>query len=95
MNQKQFTICEGKGFQLKFSNGWTVSVQWGPMNYCENRSSNFDFPSRGPKESIGCDSAEIAAWDSNDNWYQFDHDTVKGWCTADEVADFISLIKNM
>ena len=31
------TITEGHGFHMKFANGWTISVQWGPWNYCDNK----------------------------------------------------------
>jgi hypothetical protein len=31
-------ITAGKGFQITFANGYTVSVQWGPGNYCDNHS---------------------------------------------------------
>ena len=34
---KKIAITQGKGFQLKFANGWTVSVQFGWGNYCGNR----------------------------------------------------------
>ena len=72
------------GFQMTFENGWTVSVQFGKINYISDR------------ENIG-DSidAEIAAWDKDGNWYSFDgHQNVKGWVKPDEVADFIVKIKS-
>lgn len=89
-----FKITSGKGFQMTFANGWTVSVQFGPGNYCENRSMLFDTefsPSEsdrlaGAKGSI---DAEIAAWDKDGTWYNFGTDTVKGWVTPDMVAAFI------
>jgi len=45
--QKAFTISGGKGFQLKFPNGFIVSVQFGMGNYCDNHylayvDSSFD-----------------------------------------------------
>jgi hypothetical protein len=27
-----------RGFHMEFSNGWSLSVQWGWMNYCSNHS---------------------------------------------------------
>ena len=35
--QKAFTITGGRGFQLKFPNGYIVSVQFGMGNYGDNR----------------------------------------------------------
>lgn len=77
------------GFQMMFDNGWTVSVQFGVMCYSSNQNK-FPFgtiPYRA-------DTAEIAAWDENGVWYQFDeNNTVKGWCGPNEVADFIAMVK--
>lgn len=39
----------------------------------------------------GQNTAEIAAW--CDEWHRFEDDgMVKGWCTANEVAEFITFI---
>jgi hypothetical protein len=71
------------GFHMTFKNGWTVSVQFGEGSCSENRN----------KTKSECINAEIAAWDASDEWYSFDYDNIKGWCDADEVADFITMIK--
>lgn len=34
-----FRITDGRGFHVEFANGWTVSVQFGRHNYCDNRPS--------------------------------------------------------
>lgn len=63
MNAKQlsmFKITDGKGFQITFANGVTVSVQFGLGNYCSNR--NDEHLKYG---SISCENAEIAVWDKN------------------------------
>ena len=87
------------GFTLKFSNGWTVSVQFGEHNYCdnyENIQSPFEYAARevGP-EALRCKNAEVAAWDSNEEWYDFGTNTVKGYLDADEVSDFMHMIRNL
>ncbi len=38
--QKAFSITMGSGFQIRFPNGYTVSVQFGPGNYCDNYGVN-------------------------------------------------------
>jgi len=79
-----FSITNNKGFQMTFANGWTVSVQFGDGNYCDNRDG----------ASSSSKTAEIAAWNDKE-WYQFDNATeVRGWVTADDVAKFINLIAN-
>jgi len=70
------------GFTMKFSNGNTISVQFGMGNYCANKN----------KESkTQCTTAEIAIWDANGTWYEFvdAHDEVLGHCSADDVAKWI------
>jgi hypothetical protein len=36
MRGQGFSICDGKGFHIGFENGYTISVQFGPGNYCDN-----------------------------------------------------------
>lgn len=79
------------GFAMTFDNGWTVSVMFGVSNYCSNRRLTFG-------HHVDCqphsNTAEIAAWDADGNWHDFGDDTVDGWVNADDVADFIQMIKN-
>jgi len=35
-SKKNFAITDGKGFHMTFANGYTISVQWGRGNYCDN-----------------------------------------------------------
>lgn len=93
MNDSEFTINHNKinrGFQMTFANGWTISVQFGPGNYCSNR----DYTPY-PKLYNECKNAEIALIDPDGNldynpeW----HDQVKGFVTPDEVVDWIHDVK--
>ena len=34
---KKFISTERKGFKMTFKNGLTISVQWGAINYCDNK----------------------------------------------------------
>jgi hypothetical protein len=88
-----FKICKDAGFHMTFENGWTVSVQFGRFSYCANKAPFFDDEIDVIKTE--CINAEIAAWDYDENWYSFEFDQVKGYCSTDEVADFIHKIKNM
>lgn len=71
-----------RGFWMTYANGWTVSVQFGLGNYCENRDGT-EMKSR---------DAEIAAWDRDGNWYRFENDDVKGHVTPEEATEFMALI---
>jgi hypothetical protein len=68
------------GFQMIFANGWTISVQWHHGSYSEGR-----YNENG--QSI---NAEIAIWDNDGEWYNFGSDTVKGYCTPDEVLEWMN-----
>jgi hypothetical protein len=91
------STTSNKGFQMIFANGNTVSVQWGPMNYCEptdDRGRNAPFDAPANTNCWGAKSAEVAAWNSDGEWHNFGGDQVKGWLTAEEVAEFISFVSN-
>ena len=90
-----FKITSHKGFQMTFENGWTVSVQFGPGNYCDRRDDDFNAPrnvSSGHWEGI---TAEIAAWNQADEWFRFGSDTVDGWQSSDSVARFIQFVSSI
>lgn len=87
-----FKITDNKGFHITFENGWTVSVQWGAGNY----GDNYDHPFFDKGDVPPSTRAEIAAWDYNRKWHEFESgDTVNGYVSPDEVAAFISLIQGM
>ena len=84
-----FAITDGKGFHIKFLNGWTVSVQFGPGNYCEhyNRSIGKDEYTCGSEGSI---NAEIAAWPKGGTLTEFpDGNTVQGYVSPQQVLQFL------
>ena len=89
-----FTATEGHGFQMKFANGWTISVQWGPWNYCDNKDIKSSFGKR-PKlneRRYECKNAEIAVIKPDGEFYQFENDSVVGWRTPDQVASLIAFV---
>lgn len=76
-----------RGFHITFANGWTISVQFGSINYISDRGN--------PEGSI---DAEIAIWDKNGEWYEFEDSSsgnVLGWQTADQVAEWIQKTASM
>ena len=85
----RFMSTMNKGFQMTFESGWTISVQWGRGNYCERMNSSIDEDRK--QMTVESTSAEIAIWNKDGEWYTFDNgDTVLGYLTADEVAEWIS-----
>lgn len=89
-----FKSINNKGFSMKFDNGWTISVQFGYGNYCDNNNHPKGFYFSKDQEVTECSNAEIAIWDANDEWYNFGSDTVKGWCSVNEVGEWIEKVRN-
>ena len=93
-NKPSFNISPGhdktgKGFHITFANGNTVSVQWGPGNYCENYNKNFS------EQTPSSATAEIAGWSAEGRWYEFpDGQEVQGHQTPEQVLAFMSLLAN-
>jgi len=79
-----FRITEGKGFHMAFENGFTVSVQFGFGNYCENRHEPIDAPSGE------CADAELAVIGGDGNVIL---NTVTGHLSTDKAAKIIGLVK--
>lgn len=68
-----FKITGKKGFHITFENGYTVSVQFGPGNYCDNY--NGDFREKGIEEcgSRGSSTAECAVWARDGTMIKYDN----------------------
>ena len=84
----RFSITSHRGFHLTFNNGWQVSVQFGPGNYCERKNADYYLPESS--EFWRCSDAEIAVWHASDGeMVMLENDVVRGWTSADEVAKVI------
>jgi hypothetical protein len=107
--QRDFRITGGKGFQLDMLNGVTVSVQWGPGNYCDRNNAGFDAPGKtaAAGEEWGSNLAECAAFitGSELTWVAvpgytdagspFGGDDVYGYLNVSQVLDFINLASKL
>jgi hypothetical protein len=91
-----FTCCTTKGFQIRFDNGYTVSVQFGPYNYC----SNLD-PDRNPsKQGEICKNAEVAVLDPDGHFVRdvnglFKSDAVEGWVKPDQLLEVMNVVAKL
>ena len=87
----KLAITDNKGLHIIFDNGYTLSVQIGPGNYCHNRDMPMkdDFCGNVPD----CDNAEIAIFDPDGEYVQLtESDDVRGWVDIDEIIDKASLL---
>ena len=87
----KFQITNHKGFRMGFENGFEISVQWGPGNYCERKDEDFDKPQE--ERFWESRTAEIAIFNSKDNsMITLGKDNVDGWLTPDKVAKVITMV---
>lgn len=86
-----FYITRSKGFHIVFANGWTVSVQFGPGNYCDNYDLQIGSDEKEAGEN-GSGTAEVAAWPDSGDMVRFgdDGDTVAGRKTPTDVLALLN-----
>ena len=90
-----FKITGGNGFHMEFANGWTVSVQFGPGNYCDNYNERIGRDEAKCAER-GSSDAECAYWGPNGDMQPFESgDTVEGHMSADAVLTLINKVAAM
>jgi hypothetical protein len=81
-----------KGVNMKFENGFEVSIQFGQNNYCTTISQTL--------ERTISTSAEMAIYDHNNKMievfpsYGGNTDSVEGWLGTDDVVKIISIVAN-
>jgi hypothetical protein len=86
-----FNITGGKGFHITFDNGWTVSVQFGPANYCDNYDRHIgDDDVQCGKD--GSSTAECAVWGRDGKMIEWGDwgDTVGGHMQPEEVLELLA-----
>lgn len=96
-----FKITDGTGFHIKFENGWTISVQFGPGTYSDNYDASMR-PLSGNIRGVeyrdmigshGSNEAECAIFDAEGKMYDIsEEDTVKGYMTANEVLELMNIV---
>ena len=87
----KFIATRNKGFRMGFDNGFEISVQWGPGNYCERKDEDFNKPQE--ERFWESRTAEIAIFDSkDDSMITLGKDNVDGWLTPDKVAKVITMV---
>ena len=87
-----FGSTMNKGYYMTFENGWSISVQWGPGNYCSRRSNILGASTMSMDEAWTSTDAEIAIIHKDGKWYSFGNDEVEGHQTPDEVASWITKV---
>ncbi len=81
-----FNITSDNGFHITLTNGWTVSVQWGVGNYCDNHSLWQFFGKKAPPSK----TAEVWCWSPKGVETPEHLVNVKGYLNPDEVLAYIA-----
>ena len=100
-----FIITGGKGFHIKFENGYRISVQFGLGNYCENKDLSVDFNDdffgqERDAAASGSNTAEIAVMNRAGDFVGqelgiLEGDDVEGWCTPARVLEVMNIISKL
>lgn len=74
-----------KGCQITIPNGYTVSIQWGPGNYCDNYSSR-EYAETAPNST----QAETAIIGPDGKFHAYKGDSVQGYQSPTDVLETIN-----
>jgi len=88
--KKRITITQGKGIHLTFDNGYTISIQFGSGNYCDNKSIAYgEIPD-------GANTAEVAAWGPGGEWMELgENDKAIGWQSPNDILNTMLKVSKM
>lgn len=94
------TINQGKGLNLKFDNGYSISIQIGPGNYCDNYNNDIldHFNKKCSGLIIESNNAEIAIFNEGE-WVtgEFIEDSdgmVAGYVSLNEILNIIEILRH-
>lgn len=86
-----FRITDGKGFQITFENGYTVSVQFGGGNYCSNYNDPIGGENYRASGKKGSATAECAVWGPDGEFIEYKgrENSVSNQSTPAEVLQLL------
>ena len=96
-NANKLAITQGKGFGLSFDNGYTLSVQIGTMNYCDNYIG-MGYPTQDESEQVVSTTCEMAIIDKNGDLIVWpdgsgeSYDTVGGYIPIADLPKWIAYV---
>ena len=89
----KFIATRNKGFRMTFENGFAISVQWGPENYCDRKNEE-DFDKPMDERFWESRTAEIAVFNKEGEFIGIADNAVVGWLTTDKVAKCITVVQS-
>jgi hypothetical protein len=95
-NANNLAISQGKGFRLSFDNGYSLSVQIGTSNYCDNYAASLDegelLQSTTFEAAILDKDGELIVWPEGSGE---SYDTVGGYIPIADLSKWISYVSDM
>ena len=89
-----FSITGNRGFHMTFENGYTVSVQFGPGNYCDNYSLPLSYG--GEQKSVpDSKNAETALIGGDKKFVRYLHNEVQKNMTPEMVLDLLNHARDL
>ena len=83
--------CSNKGFHMTFDNNWSISVQIGAMNYCDNKAGLFEkYEDQAQYRPQECPNAEVAIFCPKGEFALTDD--VEGYLKPEVVAALIEFV---
>lgn len=86
-----FEVTANKGVHIIFPNGYSISIQWGTINYCANRGH--DIARNGPVPPSP--TAETAIKDPFGNFIKYKGDEVQGYQSVTEVLETMNYVASL
>ena len=89
MNPGRISITQKKGIHMLFPSGFTVSIQFGPGNYCDHYKRRIGKDEETCGEE-GAAEVECAIWKDEGMITMKDGDTVQGYMSITEVLELLN-----
>jgi hypothetical protein len=86
-----FEVTGNKGVYIKFPNGYSISIQWGPVNYCGNHSRDIGYGKPVPASS----TAETAIMNPDGEFVLYKGAEVQGYQSVTEVLETMNYVAGL
>lgn len=86
-----FEVTANKGVHIVFPNGYSISIQWGVVNYCGNRARDIEYGRPVPASS----TAETAIRNPDGEFVLYKGAEVQGYQSVTEVLETMNYVASL
>jgi len=90
-----FEVTNNKGVHITFPNGYSISIQWGTINYCGNRARHLVLPSGFGQPVPASITAETAIRNPDDEFVLYKGAEVQGYQSVTEVLETMNYVASL